>query len=173
MVTNNLDHEITITSASNHLEAYTLGTQLPLNIAAGGSENMVVYFYPVGMGIHDFNDVLTLNYDSYYADTMPQRITRKIVLKGTTIEPLNIGQKSAEQFSISPIPTSGLVQIATSQKQITNVKIYSALGKIVANIKGDLNQQLQLDLSGYISKVYFIQVELAGEKSIMVKVIKN
>ena len=104
---------------------------------------------------------------------MPQRITRKIVLKGTTIEPLNIGQKSAEQFSISPIPTSGLVQIATSQKQITNLRIYSALGKIVANIKGDLNQQLQLDLSGYIRGVYFIQVELAGEKSIMVKVIKN
>jgi len=173
-VTNNMDHEITITSASNHLEAYTLGTQLPLNIAAGGSENMVVYFYPMGMGIHDFNDVLTLNYDSYYADTMPQRITRQIVLKGTTIEPLNIDQNSAEQISISPNPTSGLVQIATSQKEITNVSIYNALGKIVANTKGGLNQQIQLDISGYESGVYFIQVELAGEtKSIMAKVIKN
>ncbi|MBU3927884.1 MAG: T9SS type A sorting domain-containing protein [Bacteroidetes bacterium] len=134
-ITNNLDHEITITSASNHLEAYTLGTQLPLNIAAGGSENMVVYFYPVGMGIHDFNDVLTLNYDSYYADTMPQRITRQVVLKGTTIEPLNIDQNIDEQIIISPNPTSGLIQIASSQKKITNVSIYNALGKIASAIK--------------------------------------
>lgn len=141
-ITNNLDHEITITSASNHLEAYTLGTQLPLNIAAGGSENMVVYFYPVGMGIHDFNDVLTLNYDSYYADTMPQRITRQVVLKGTTIEPLNIDQNSDEQIIISPNPTSGLIQIASSQKKITNVSIYNALGKIVSSHKGTSNQQI-------------------------------
>ncbi|MDT8393251.1 MAG: aryl-sulfate sulfotransferase [Bacteroidales bacterium] len=79
-ITNNADHDIQITSTHNHWDSYYVSTSLPLTIPANGTANMTVNFFPVQQG--QINDVLTLNYESMYLDSLPQCISRQIFLTG-------------------------------------------------------------------------------------------
>jgi hypothetical protein len=79
-ITNNSDQSIQITSTHNHWDSYYVSTALPLEIPAGGSAEMTVNFFPTMQG--QINDVLTLNYESTYCDTLSQRISRQITLTG-------------------------------------------------------------------------------------------
>lgn len=83
-ITNNSDDEIQITSTHNHWESYSITTELPLSIPAGESKNMTVNFFPTMQG--QIDDVLTIIYDSFYNDTMPQRIARQIHLTGSVAD---------------------------------------------------------------------------------------
>lgn len=173
-VTNNVDHEITISSASNHLPVFYLGTPLPLSIPAGGSENMILYFFPENMPDQNFDDVLTLNYDSFYADTLPQRISRQIVLKGTTIEPLSVSDQQIAPVSVYPNPTHGVVKLSASQGQIEEINVFDALGQMVLKENAGLKAQYKLDISQLNNGMYFIQVLLSGShEPTLIKVVKN
>ena len=81
LITNNADHDIQITSTHNHWDSYYVSTELPLTIPANGEAQMTVNFFPTMQG--QINDVLTLNYESMYADTLPQCISRQVVLMGS------------------------------------------------------------------------------------------
>lgn len=81
---NNTDHEIQITSTHNHWDSYYVSTPLPLSIPANGEANMTVNFHPTMAG--PINDVLTLNYESMYADTLPQCISKQVVLLGSVAD---------------------------------------------------------------------------------------
>lgn len=79
-ITNNADHDIQITSTHNHWDSYYVSATLPLTIPANGTANMTVNFFPTQQG--QINDVLTLNYESMFLDSLPQCISRQIFLTG-------------------------------------------------------------------------------------------
>jgi hypothetical protein len=93
-VTNNADQEIQITSTHNHWDSYYVSTALPLTIPAGESANMTVNFFPAMEG--PIEDILTINIESMYSDTLPQMISTQIVLKGS------VADDNAPETSISP-----------------------------------------------------------------------
>lgn len=84
-ISNNADHDIEITSTHNHWDSYYVTTSLPLTVPANGTANITVYFNPTMQG--QINDVLTLNYESMYSDTLPQCISSQIYLKGYVQDP--------------------------------------------------------------------------------------
>lgn len=173
-VTNNADHDIEITSASNHLDAFYLGTPLPLNIGAGESKNMTVFFFPGGMGSQNFEDVLTLNYDSFYADTLHQRIARQIILRGTTIPPSSIEQNFTESLNVNPNPTNGQLNIISDDNLIREIRIFDVSGKLIFTENVGLKKQCELDLSAYKNGLYLFQVFMNDHtEPVLVKVIKN
>ena len=173
-VANNADHDIEITSASNHLEAYYLGTPLPLNIPAGESKNMTVFFFPEGMGIKNFEDVLTLNYDSFFADTLHQRIARQINLRGTTIPPTSINQNSIESLYVHPNPTNGQINLISADNLISEIKIFDVSGKLIFIGNVDSKKQCKVDLSAYKNGLYLLQIYLNDQiEPVLVKVVKN
>ncbi len=79
-VFNHADHDIQITSTHNHWDSYYISTALPLTVPANGQANMTVSFFPNMEG--QINDVLTLNYESLYSDSLPQCISTQIYLTG-------------------------------------------------------------------------------------------
>lgn len=79
-ITNNADYDIQITSTHNFWDSYYVSTPLPLTVPANGTANMMVTFFPTQQGHID--DVLTLNYDAMFLDTLPQRISKQIFLTG-------------------------------------------------------------------------------------------
>ncbi|MEN8224441.1 MAG: aryl-sulfate sulfotransferase [Bacteroidota bacterium] len=80
VITNNADHDIQITSTHNHWDSYYVSTVLPLTVPANGTANMTVNFFPTMQG--QIDDVLTLNYESMFLDSLPQCISRQIYLTG-------------------------------------------------------------------------------------------
>jgi len=80
VLTNNGTDDVVITSTTNHSDAYYLTTPLPLTIPPNETKNIVVNFFPEHPGI--YNDVLTINSESMYADTLPQLIAKQIILSG-------------------------------------------------------------------------------------------
>ncbi len=173
-VINNADHDITITSATNHLSSYYLGTILPMDIPAGGTSNLIVFFYPEGLGIQDFNDILTLNYDSYYADTLHQRIARQIVLKGTTIDPDGTGENQIKHISVQPNPTNDIVSLSSTSAKIAEIKIYNVIGSLMHDEKDIMMHEHRIDLSKYNSGIFFMKLRLINSNEpVIIKVVKN
>jgi len=107
-VTNNCDQDIEITSVHNHWDSYYVSTPLPLSIPAGETKNMTVNFFPTMQG--RINDVLTLNYESFFADTMPQLIARQIYLTGFVADP------NAPTANISPV--NGSTEVSQDEQVI-------------------------------------------------------
>jgi len=173
-VTNNADHEISITSASNHSSAFYLDTQLPVNIPQGETVNMIMSFFPEGMGSQDFEDVLTLNYDSFYADTLHQRIARQIMLKGTTIDHSSITENINNQINAFPNPTNGIVTIITEDKNIEEIAVFNSLGKRILDKTNISEKNTNIDISEFKDGVYFIEIKLKDSlNKLYTKVIKN
>jgi len=85
VISNNTDQDIEITSTHNHWDSYYVSTALPLTVPANATANITVNFFPTMQG--QINDVLTLNYESMYSDTLPQCISRQIHLMGYVPDP--------------------------------------------------------------------------------------
>jgi len=100
-ITNNSDRDIQITSTHNHWDSYYVSTDLPLDIAAGATVEMTVNLSPTMQG--QIDDVLTLNYDSFYSDTLHQRISTQISLTGYVPDDL------APEVTLEPADGSKLV----------------------------------------------------------------
>lgn len=79
LITNNSDNTMEITSTHNFLDCYEVVTPLPLEIPAGETVNFQFNLDPTVEEGH-LDDVLTLNYDSFFSDTLHQRISRQIFL---------------------------------------------------------------------------------------------
>jgi len=94
-ITNNANHDIQITSTHNHWDSYSVITQLPLDIPAGGTAQMTINFFPTMEGHID--DVLTLNYESTVLDTLPRRVSKQIFLTGY------VPDEQAPEADITPV----------------------------------------------------------------------
>lgn len=170
-ITNQFDDTIQITSSHNHLDDYWLVTSLPVSIAPGEDENMIVNFQPQGTGV--FNDVLTLNYDN--ADTT-ERIARQIILSGRTKDnqaPEVVITPSHGTTEVIPEAQPGLVfdepvKLATGE-EINNENIKEAIdfrkfdpdGDEVgysASIQGDTEIQITPDMNLDIDQPYYLAV---------------
>ena len=157
-VTNHADHEITINSASNHSEAFSLQTQLPQTLQSNETKNFIISFFPEGMGAQDFDDVMTLNYDSYFSDTLSRRVARQVVLKGTTIEPMGIEKQLDAQIQVFPNPTHGIVDIKSDGLPIENIWVCNLLGERVQQFETS-STEVRLNLSDLPKGVYFVHVK--------------
>ncbi|MCK5839102.1 MAG: aryl-sulfate sulfotransferase, partial [Bacteroidales bacterium] len=80
VVTNNGEDSLTITSVSNHKSSYYVSTTLPVTIPPQGTTEMIVNLFPTQEGT--INDVLTINCESMYADTLAQLFAQQIFLTG-------------------------------------------------------------------------------------------
>lgn len=78
----------------------------------------------------------------------------------------------SQEVSVYPNPTTGKVTIASNQAdwKIDRVVIYDAVGKVISLM--DNNVTSEVDLSNLVPGLYFIQVEVAGEKY-MERVVKE
>ncbi len=168
VVTNNADHEITINSATNHSPAFTLQTQLPFSLQAGETKNIIISFFPDGLGVQEFEDVLTLNYDSYFSDTLSQRVARQIVLKGSTVEPQAVGDINNSRVTVFPNPTYGKVYVSSPESVIEEVSLCNVLGEVM--LKMDTRESaIQVDMNGLANGVYFLQLKFANTEVTTVK----
>ncbi len=159
-ITNNVDYDITITSASNHKDVFYLETSLPINIPAGESKNLIINFFPEGTE-DDFNDVLTLNYDGYYSDTLNQRISRQIHLTGTTIDHSYIGNNNETNIRVYPNPTTEFVRVTSSDKLINSISVYSLTGAKIFEVNNINSINYILSLSNCKPGIYFADINVA------------
>lgn len=172
-VTNHADHEITINSASNHSNAFSLQTQLPQTLQSNETKNFIISFFPDGVGPENFEDVMTLNYDSYFSDTLSQRIARQIVLKGTTIDPSNIDNRRDEQIQVYPNPSPDIIEITSLTTTIESVSLRNLLGETIQQFQ-PFARNIRLDLSGLPKGLYFVQIKIQqDDQPIVKKVIKR
>ncbi len=65
----------------------------------------------------------------------------------------------AEGFGIYPNPTSGHVIVSTKQNRLSKVLLFDMLGKHLLSYSINGKQQIELDLNGYQSGVYLVEVE--------------
>ena len=80
VLSNNNDEDIDITSTLLHTTSYSVITPMPLTIPAGGTANLLIYFFPTQEG--QIDDVLTIRSESMFADTLSQMIARQVFLTG-------------------------------------------------------------------------------------------
>ncbi len=171
-LTNNSDEDIVIHSGSNHLDEFYLATPLPATIPASGSLNMTVYFYP--QTDDDFEDVLSLNHDDYFSDSLSRRIALQIVLKGTTLEPTIREEKHADLFELYPNPAYNKLFIKSKKQQIESMVVYTTDGRIVLVDRRIKDKLQELDISGLSKGMYFLELKFnAKGKSEVHKFIKN
>jgi arylsulfotransferase ASST/type IX secretion system substrate protein len=173
-VTNNMDYNISITSASNHSSAFYLETILPVNIPGGESKNMIVNFFPEWLGEDDFEDVLSLNYDGYYSDTLHQRISRQVVLMGTTIDHSGVDDNEVKLVNVSPNPTNGITHINSNNNLISEIRVFNLEGKLLRNIDHILDKNYRLDLEGLTKGMYIVDIKLQNTfNTVRIKVIRE
>lgn len=161
-VTNNADYQISITSASNHFEAFSLETLLPVIINQGETQQFVVNFFPSETTHLDYSDVLTLNYDSYFADTLHQRISRQIVLKGSTIEPTLVISQNYVDVKVFPNPVKDFVTIQSSVV-INKIVVFNALGQIVDQVSTVNSTSQVINMTDYNPGIYTSYVYVIGD----------
>jgi len=137
-------------------------------LQSGETKNIIISFFPDGMGVQEFEDVLTLNYDSYFSDTLSQRIARQIVLKGTTVEPQGVGDNIESRVTVFPNPSSGWVYVSSPESIIEEVSLSDVLGKVM--LKMDTHESaIQVDMNGLTNGVYFLQLKFANTEATTVK----
>lgn len=159
-VTNNADYQISITSASNHNEAFSLQTLLPVVINAGETQQFIVTFFPDQTTNVNYSDVITLNYDSYFADTLHQRISRQIGLKGTTIKPTSVTSPQYTNVVVFPNPVKDMVTIQSSMV-IDRILLFNAMGQLVYEASAVNSVSKVINMADnkpgvYTSYVYFV-----------------
>ncbi|MCB2207099.1 MAG: aryl-sulfate sulfotransferase [Bacteroidetes bacterium] len=146
-VANQMDEDtITINSSHNHLDDYWLVSQLPIVLAPGEEENVIVNFQPQGTG--EFVDVLTLNYDNI--DTT-ERIARQIVLTGST--PTGIHEYENDKVSVNPNPATDWIDIHIEFKGNKTIRIYNVAGQQLLEKKTN-DQLMRLSTANLTQGVY-------------------
>ncbi len=84
---------------------------------------------------------------------------------------LSIPQQNKEQFVLWPNPTDHNIKL-TSSKEIKEVNIYDIVGKLILSTSFKNETQTTIDLSGFMSGTYLLQV-ITGDSSQTQKVIKR
>lgn len=164
-ITNNMDDNIAITSASHHSDAFSLETSLPVQIGPGETTNMIVQFFPDGMGNQDFEDVLTINSDGFFSDTLNQRISRQIKLKGTTIDHSGIADNYNSNFTVYPNPVSdGRLTIESLDTSVEIINIYDVSGRLVYNKSGLTESKIIIDISEFNKGIYLLKTNFSDGK---------
>ena len=74
---------------------------------------------------------------------------------------IDIDENEVNEFSIYPNPARDIVKLSAVSGQLSVVKIYNCLGMIVEEIKANAND-VEINVSGYKSGVYFINIESAA-----------
>jgi hypothetical protein len=142
-VTNNSDQDIEITSSHNHWNSYYVTTPLPLSIPSGETKNVQVSFFPTNQQ-GQINDVLTLNYESYFADTLAQCVSRQVHLMGF------VNDDNPPDVTLNPADGSTEV----SQEQILKIMFDEPV------VKTDGSTLNSPDISGIIE---FRENDISGE----------
>lgn len=115
VITNNSDEDIQITSTHNHRSSfYVSESQLPLNVPANGTANITVTFFPEDEKGY-LHDVLTLNADGYFADTLNQRISRQIYLKGHVEDEIPPEAEVTPADGSEAVPQNAMVEFAFNE----------------------------------------------------------
>ena len=78
---------------------------------------------------------------------------------------------TAKTFTASPNPTSGVLNL--NGKSISNVTVYDAVGKEVANKNYSALSNVTFDFSSFNNGVYMVKVTNAAGKSDTIKVVKQ
>lgn len=73
----------------------------------------------------------------------------------------DIDENEVNEFSIYPNPANDFVKLSAVSGQLSVVKIYNCLGMIVEEIEVNAND-VEINVSGYKSGVYFINIESAS-----------
>ena len=73
---------------------------------------------------------------------------------------VNIDENEVNDFNIYPNPARNIVKLSAVSGQLSVVKIYNCLGMIVEEIEVNANG-VEINVSGYKSGVYFINIENA------------
>ena len=81
-ITNNSDQPLSITGYSTRTEAYTLQTDFPVEIAAGGVSEFTVQLFAPGIEHGYIEDVMTINSD-ITSDTLVRRVSQQLHLFAT------------------------------------------------------------------------------------------
>ena len=113
-IQNNADYEIEISSAHNHLESYSVATSLPMTIPANDSKNLTVNFFPQDEE-GQLNDVLTLNYDTHWNDTLRKRIAKQVYLKGFVEDNNAPGVSISPEDGATEVPNASTIKITFSE----------------------------------------------------------
>lgn len=86
---------------------------------------------------------------------------------------LNVNSKTKETaaFTASPNPTSGIVEIAG--ESISQITVYDILGKEVFNNTYSALDKVSLNIAGFASAVYMVNITNNIGNTVTIKVIKK
>jgi len=143
---------------------FTLTTDAPATIAAGGSGTFQVTFTPENSG--SFSGTVSIAND---ADENPYNFS----ISGTGNGGAGISELKNE-FTISPNPSNGVFTLKFDNglsEQVQSIKIVDITGTVVKiQFIGNLNNTI--DLSGFANGIYFVQINF-GDKFYNAKIMKQ
>ncbi|MFK8007683.1 MAG: T9SS type A sorting domain-containing protein [Saprospiraceae bacterium] len=110
-------------------------------------------------------DMISSTADIYF-DFNEAVVTNTVITE--IVEPVSINKNALLQFSIYPIPTSGILSVQT-ETHISQIEIYDRLGQLQ---RSNFNKK-EIDLSGLSSGFYFCKIKDIDGNSGVKKVVKE
>lgn len=115
----------------------------------------ITQFTPQATGVYFFNQLIFDSTGSFLSD----------IITVTVDCGQNLAEYYASQISISPNPAHDFIQIE-SPYSISSFVLYDEVGKMCKNLKGTINRSHVLDVSALASGMYFLELDIKGEKVI-------
>ena len=86
--------------------------------------------------------------------------------------PTSIDQNAENAFSISPNPSNGIFKV-TGEQGIASCSVYNTAGQLVNSISVNNQKQANIDMTGFKSGLYIVQVKTtSGQTSISKAIVK-
>ena len=118
----------------------------------GGPATAAELYYPEGLAFDAQGNLYIGDYEN--------NVIRKVSNVGSMGVKQVVGSK--EQVTVWPNPASTVIQVASNNYQITEVKIVDVLGNVIISTK-----EKEIDVSSLTNGVYFIRVGSATQKIII------
>ena len=123
----------------------------------GQSTTLSNYSYDLSAFTNETNMMFRFVFHSDQSVTREGVIVDNLVV---TQNPLSVDEFNTNGFAVYPNPSNGLFNIKTKTPEAFSFDVYDLTGKLVLqqkNVKANHNQY-QLDISGYASGVYFLNI---------------
>jgi len=161
-ITSNSDEPIEINNVHFRSDKYQLVTNLPINIAAEDSKDVVIEFQPNGrQGL--YRDVITLSQDILEEEN-EERLSRQIYLRGYASETDGISESHLQFIDVFPNPASRYVNIRNNEEpQDIVINLKSIDGKTMLRKNTVVTGTLKIGLSHIPSGIYILEIKAKNQ----------
>jgi hypothetical protein len=166
LLTNHADYEVTITGYHFRFGHFSLETEFPFTIPAGGSADITVVFQPDEAGYVE--DALTLHSDNA---AKTERIGRQIFLKAEAQQGFGISENPTFDIKVYPNPARNIVKVSLPAKASGTCSLTDISGRTIQNFDFTSAASFNLDISGVNPGMYLIQIKTTENNNSQTKLL--